>query len=464
METTLYLLSSFGMWIKSIANPATYGIDAPTMAILLASFSAVAVVGHRYAKTVLSLFKRQVCFTINVTDRSPGFREIIFWIQESEKKSLFSIRNLTLYTTGKKYSTTNNVETNIGMVFGFGMFFIKPKNLPLIQIVRQERDSTKTDMSWDRPSNMSDRPCMLLINIFTRNPKKVEKVFEEIVESSFRLWGPRLYEYSPRRADTDWYDSVVTNYRSIDSVILPTPQKDAIFQDIKYFFEEESKSFYERAGIPHRRGYLFYGPPGTGKTSLVKAIRSEFKKELYILNLRDIQSDSQLLGLLENVVKGGIVLFEDIDCAGDAAHSRNLTLNDSSKTTSKDVESKMAFGVSLHGLLNAIDGVKSPENVIFIFTTNHYDKLDPAFLRAGRCDVKEKIDFLTPELQWRLFTHIFNVDETMPHAFRNLPTVAACEIQDIALKAFLANKTFDEVVLDYTAKHNRTATKVLEKA
>lgn len=45
--------------------------------------------------------------------------------------------------------------------------------------------------------------------------------------------------------------------------------------------------------------------------------------------------------------------------------------------------------VTLSGLLNVIDGLWSScgEERIFIFTTNHKEKLDPALLRPGRMDM-----------------------------------------------------------------------------
>jgi len=45
--------------------------------------------------------------------------------------------------------------------------------------------------------------------------------------------------------------------------------------------------------------------------------------------------------------------------------------------------------VTLSGLLNVLDGLWSccGEERIFIFTTNHKEKLDPALLRPGRMDM-----------------------------------------------------------------------------
>jgi hypothetical protein len=45
-------------------------------------------------------------------------------------------------------------------------------------------------------------------------------------------------------------------------------------------------------------------------------------------------------------------------------------------------------GVSFSGLLNAIDGIAAQEGRIFYMTTNHIERLDPALIRPGRCDVK----------------------------------------------------------------------------
>ncbi|KAG7619552.1 ATPase AAA-type core [Arabidopsis suecica] len=54
--------------------------------------------------------------------------------------------------------------------------------------------------------------------------------------------------------------------------------------------------------------------------------------------------------------------------------------------------------VSLSGLLYFVDGLwsNSVEERIIIFTTNHKEKLDPAFLRPGKMDVHILMDYCTP--------------------------------------------------------------------
>ena len=42
------------------------------------------------------------------------------------------------------------------------------------------------------------------------------------------------------------------------------------------------------------------------------------------------------------------------------------------------------LGVSLSDLLNITDGLLASDGTICLFTTNHIERLDPAFLRSGR--------------------------------------------------------------------------------
>ncbi|OAK99369.1 P-loop containing nucleoside triphosphate hydrolase protein [Phaeosphaeriaceae sp. SRC1lsM3a] len=71
--------------------------------------------------------------------------------------------------------------------------------------------------------------------------------------------------------------------------------------------------------------------------------------------------------------------------------------------------------VSLSGLLNVIDGADAAEGRLLIMTTNCPEKLDPALLRAGRCDEKFKIDYATKTTAQLTFKRIFGFDEQTPY-------------------------------------------------
>lgn len=65
-------------------------------------------------------------------------------------------------------------------------------------------------------------------------------------------------------------------------------------------------------------------------------------------------------------------------------------------------------GISLSGLLNAIDGVATHEGRILIMTTNHPEKLDAALIRPGRVDMKIKFRLAMHEQVRELFIRMYS--------------------------------------------------------
>ncbi|KAF4556596.1 BCS1-like protein 2 [Elsinoe fawcettii] len=67
-------------------------------------------------------------------------------------------------------------------------------------------------------------------------------------------------------------------------------------------------------------------------------------------------------------------------------------------------------GISLSGLLNAIDGVATHEGRVLIMTTNHPEALDDALVRTGRVDVKVCFDFASRAQVKELYGRMYSGD------------------------------------------------------
>ncbi|KPI43536.1 putative mitochondrial chaperone BCS1-A [Cyphellophora attinorum] len=77
------------------------------------------------------------------------------------------------------------------------------------------------------------------------------------------------------------------------------------------------------------------------------------------------------------------------------------------KEVAPPAEPEPQKGVTLGGLLNAIDGVSAPQGHILLLTTNKKDDLDEALIRAGRIDVKAEFSFATTEQAQQLFERLY---------------------------------------------------------
>jgi len=160
--------------------------------------------------------------------------------------------------------------------------------------------------------------------------------------------------------------------KTFDNIYLDGGIVDDLKKDLNTF--KDSKETYDKYGIRYKRTYLFYGEPGTGKSSLSLAISNYTKRDVLSINMSKDMTDSNLITLVSNRPNKSIILFEDIDCLLD-----DINRNEESKE--KEVK------ISLSCILNILDGIYTPNDVIFIITTNNLDKIDNAIKRKGRTDI-----------------------------------------------------------------------------
>ncbi|KAH8102290.1 P-loop containing nucleoside triphosphate hydrolase protein [Cristinia sonorae] len=205
----------------------------------------------------------------------------------------------------------------------------------------------------------------------------------------------------------EWNHCTSRPKRAMESIILDPGLKETLLDDMRDFIA--SRRWYEDRGIPFRRGYLLHGAPGAGKTSLIHAVASELDLDVYILSLsRSGMDDDGLQELFSDLPRKCIVLMEDIDAAFRSRQGVTVEMDtgdsegkpqvkeeeeDGSKEDAKSESDSSSSsggkdnGVTLSGLLNALDGVAAQEGRILFATTNCYWKLDPALSRPGRMDV-----------------------------------------------------------------------------
>ncbi|CAH8382949.1 unnamed protein product [Eruca vesicaria subsp. sativa] len=197
------------------------------------------------------------------------------------------------------------------------------------------------------------------------------------------------------------WESVPFKHPSTFETLAMDPiKKQQIMDDLKDF--AEGQMFYQKTGRAWKRGYLLYGPPGTGKSSMIAAMANHLGYDIYDLELTEVHSNSELRKLLMKTSSKSIIVIEDIDCSINLTNRKKNSSSCSNGTTQRsyyDMETRPGSGsgeesgngntITLSGLLNFTDGLWSccGSERIFVFTTNHIEKLDPALLRSGRMDM-----------------------------------------------------------------------------
>ncbi|MCJ1382032.1 hypothetical protein MMC17_005144 [Xylographa soralifera] len=239
------------------------------------------------------------------------------------------------------------------------------------------------------------------------------------------------------RGRNPWTKVATRPSRPMDTVVLEHDQKEQVLADINEYLHPASPRWYANRGIPYRRGYLFHGPPGTGKTSLSFAIAGVFGLDIYCISLLEPTLTEEDLGLLfNNLPRRCVVLLEDIDSAGlirrdevsevvekspkDKEDSNANIGHEIAKAVQKSIQKESdknknnQQGISLSGLLNAIDGVASHEGRVLVMTTNYPDKLDDALIRPGRVDMKVAFRMASRSQIRKLFVRMYSADITKP--------------------------------------------------
>ena len=349
---------------------------------------------------------RQTTVAMSITDDSDSFEWFKWWFQEQP-----SIRRTRLLDAYTPYGSDHKVFVTPGPGAHWLWYMGRPLRVTLTR--------TENTTSYKR------RECFYLQTL-GRNPK----IMQNLLGKCYRSYLAQTHDKSAMftvNNDKNWVQLASYAPRSLKSVILPEGVMENLVRDIEFF--QASKDWYMSMGIPYRRGYMLHGLPGAGKTSLINGIANHFHLKVCPINLNNV-TDSTLSQMILTAPSNALILLEDVDCAG--ATEKRLDLD----KDKKDGLENLMMGLSLSGLLNALDGAQSANGALFFMTTNHLDKLDPALLRDGRTDVRIEFTTASTDQKRTLYMRFFpnTSEQEMIEFLANNTTTTIAELQGVLLR------------------------------
>lgn len=221
-------------------------------------------------------------------------------------------------------------------------------------------------------------------------------------------------------------------------------EKDQLIQYIDQFsiYNPNNSSYaeYATSGLTHKSTILLSGPPGTGKSCTIRGILNRTGRIGILVQWSKIKTCSEFISLIRNLQINGktytlgelCFIFEDFGANGckvlksrkssihkisndffniaelemntkldeDINKIENLELKNSIYNQLQSYKTKISQlyinktiddALTLDCVLNAIDGIVELHDAMIIFTDNHIEDLDDAFLRPGRINYKLKL-------------------------------------------------------------------------
>jgi len=221
-----------------------------------------------------------------------------------------------------------------------------------------------------------------------------------------------VYQYpfkSNKRFENIFYDNKQDLIDFINPFIVSKKEKT------------EKELEYERLGITFKAAILLYGEPGCGKSSTIRAILNTTGRCGVLIRWNMLKSCSDFCNVFRKTDYNGIkyhpkelcYIFEDFDAnSSKTLKSRRLekdqiqtimqldnelkktsecSVSTSLETIVRSLDKTNTDDLTLECVLNVLDGIKELHDVMIVFTTNHLDDIDPAFIRPGRIDFKMEL-------------------------------------------------------------------------
>lgn len=347
----------------------------------------------------------------------------------------------TMASNMLKKKTLNYIVDKMKSHFGIEMRFSHEKQIKIITKWVEEVDPTNFKYRISNPYDYKkndnpmlkgefiihiDKRTFIFISVSTGKQESDKGIYMYIFGKKAFKWFKiiankaqyandtnMMYSISARNSEDGQYWTCVGstfNSRPMDTLFFDKDIKDKICKHLDDWLSNED--VYKDRGLTFKTGILLYGVAGTGKSSLASAIATYLNCGLITIDTATFE-DLNITEVVESINADSnryVILIDEIDTIFTSRDDDNAT--DAQKVrTSK--------------LLSLLDSQQSPNNVIFVATTNYVNKLDKAVIRKGRFDMSIELGNISRETAMEMCKS-FNLTKE-----QSIEAISRCEGKEI---------------------------------
>lgn len=417
MDFLLQHLAAFNAYAK--ASPIVAG------AISLWGLGVVTWLCKGVPMRIWGVCKRQFTTSLSFTSDTAGtsaetFASFMRWFQQSRwARWSRSLSLLPADGENLSYYAPNRRATYEGVVIGVGegTHFFLYRGWPFwMHHSRIKEGGNQNRITYE-----------VKITGFGRSRQRVLDLIEEF---RYKPDGRKTGVYRWDRGGWSRNSDVVK--RPLNTVVIDPDIKGEIVGNIERWMG--ARDWYEQRGLAYKLTCILRGAPGTGKTSLIKALAGHFGMNACLLNLAGM-TDASFEEALAEAPDNSFIVIEDFDSSTATKARRALkpreakAMENAASNGDESIGELFNMGLTLSGILNALDGLLPLDGKVVFLTTNVYEALDPALVRKGRVDHTYEIGPLA-DAQVREYVGVMFPDES-PRMDGRFADILGCDLQDL---------------------------------
>ena len=395
------MFTEFNVWLNTVTGGNQFVAGSILLVISSALYGA-----RKIPKMILNSILRRVMVTYTLTNNSIESYTNADMLDDYITELIKFHNNSWWFRFVRNYQQFNGVKMPSGGTYLIWMGW-------RTGFYRIHYDFKDREVS---SSGVPPRIITIYISKFGFDNGSIETFVENLVKNKKKNRPPVLTDMTRPYTQHKFRDVK----RNMDNAYTSPEITKRLIKTVEDFISK--RGWYEEKNVKYKESIMLHGEAGTGKTNLIQLLADHFKLDVTVISISRINNNfndvADYIGKIGrvNLNRTNIIVFEDIDSLTPVLSRDENGLEIAKASKSGDV--------TLSDILNLFDGITSPENVIYFFTTNHLDKIDSAMLRRGRMNHIIEIPRLTSLEVQKFVDKNFGEEFIMPVGIEYSITIA----------------------------------------